>query len=79
VDYINSLPAGTTPINLNVMTQLFLEATSTILPGEYIIDIQWQLSIGGVGVAPAGGTQVIFGDRYSYFFTENGMITVGEG
>jgi hypothetical protein len=79
VDYINSLPAGTTPINLNVMTQLFLEATSTILPGEYIIDIQWQLSIGGVGVFPAGGTQVIFGDRYSYFYTENGMITVGEG
>jgi hypothetical protein len=79
VDYINSLPAGTTPINLNVMTQLFLEATSTILPGEYIIDIQWQLSIGGVGVSPAGGTQVIFGDRYSYFYTENGMITVGEG
>jgi hypothetical protein len=79
VDYINSLPAGTTPINLNVLTQVFLESISTILPGEYVIDIQWQISVGGVGVSPAGGTQVIFGDRYSYFFTENGMITVSEG
>jgi hypothetical protein len=79
VDYINSLPAGTTPINLNVMTQVFLESIATILPGEYVVDIQWQIDINGVGVSPAGGTQVIFGDRYSYFYTENGMITVGEG
>ena len=79
VDYINSLPAGTTPINLNVMTQIFLESISTILPGEYVIDIQWTISIGGVGAAPVPGTQVIFGDRYSYFYTENGRVIVSEG
>lgn len=79
VDYINSLPAGTTPINLNVLTQTFLESISTILPGEYVIDIEWQISVGGVGVSPAPGTQAIYGDRYSYFYTENGMVTVSEG
>jgi hypothetical protein len=79
VDYINSLPAGTTPINLNVLTQIFLESIQTIIQGEYMIDIQWQISVGGVGVSPAPGTQVIFGDRYSYFFTQNGNIIVSEG
>ena len=69
VDYINSLPAGTSPINFNVLNQVFLEAVSNVLQPEYIIELLFQVSIGGVGAFPAPGTNVIFGDRYSYFYT----------
>ena len=79
VDYINSLPAGTTPINLNVLNQVFIDSVSSILAGELIIDLTWQISINGVGAVPAAGTQVIYGDRYSYFYTQNGNITVNQG
>jgi hypothetical protein len=79
VDYINSLPAGTTPINLNVLNKVFLDAVSTVLIGEYIIDIEWVITINGIGVTPVLGTQVIFGDPYSYFYTENGTVQVLKG
>lgn len=79
VDYINSLPAGPTPINFNVLNQIFLEAVSNILQPEYIIELLFQVSVGGAGMFPAPGTNVIFGDPYSYFFTENGLVTVIEG
>ena len=79
VDYINSLPAGTTPINLNVMNKVFLDAIQSILVGEYVIDIVWEIFINEIGVSPQLGTQVIFGDPYSYFYTENGKVQVLKG
>ena len=79
VDYINSLPAGTTPINLNVLNQVFIDSVSSILAGELIIDLVWVISINGIGATVSPGTQVIYGDRYSYFYTQNGWITVNQG
>lgn len=76
VEYINSLPAGITPINLNVLNKVFIDAVSDILVGEYVIDIEWAISINGVGVFPQAGTQVIYGDPYSYFYTQNGSISI---
>lgn len=76
IDYINSLPAGTTPINLNVLNKVFLDSVADILVGEYIIDLTFSISINGVGRTPQAGTQVIFGDPYSYFYTQNGQITI---
>jgi len=74
VEYINSLPAGTTPINLNVLNKVFLDAVSDVLVGEYVIDLEWAISINEIGRVPLGGSQAIFGDPYSYFYTENGKI-----
>jgi hypothetical protein len=79
VEYINSLPAGTTPINLNVLNEVFIDSVASILAGELIIDIEWVISVSGVGALPAGGTQVIYGDRYSYFYTDNSQIAVVQG
>jgi len=76
VDYINSLPAGTTPINMNVLNKVFLDSTSRILVGEYIIDLNWAISINEVARTPVAGTNVIWGDPYSYFYTENGKVQV---
>jgi hypothetical protein len=78
VDYITSLPAGTTPINLNVLNKVFIDAVSTILVGEYIIDLEWSISINGVPRSPDVG-QVFYGDPYSYFYTENGQVQVLKG
>ncbi len=79
VDYINSLPAGTTPINLNVLNKVFLDAISTLLVGEYIIDLEWGVSVNGIPKNPFGGTQTIFGDPFSYFYIENGQVIVLKG
>jgi hypothetical protein len=76
IDYINSLPAGTTPINLNVLNKVFLDAVSMLVVGEFIIDLEWSISINGIPQSPAGGTQAIFGDPYSYFYTENSLIQI---
>jgi hypothetical protein len=76
INYINSLPAGTTPINFNVMTQIFLESIATILPGEAIIDLTFQVSINGIGFLPQPGTQVIFGDPFSYFYADSTTVSV---
>jgi hypothetical protein len=79
IDYINSLPAGTTPINLNVLNEVFLDSIANILAGELVIDIQWTISVSGVGTSPAPGTQVIYGDRYSYFYTDSSQVSVVQG
>jgi hypothetical protein len=79
IDYINSLPAGTTPINLNVLSEIFIDSLVSIISGELIIDINWTISVSGVGVNPAPGTQVIFGDRYSYFYTDTSQVSVVQG
>ena len=79
VDYINSLPAGTTPINLNVLNQVFIDSIASILAGELVINLNWVISINGIGASVSPGTQVIYGDRYSYFYTQNGYITVNQG
>jgi hypothetical protein len=79
IEYINSLPAGTTPINYNVMTQIFLESVATILPGESIIDLTFSVSLNSITVYPQAGTQVIYGDPYSYFYADTTTVTVSEG
>jgi hypothetical protein len=76
IDYINSLPAGTTPINLNVLNEVFLDSIASIVSGELVVDIEWAISVQGVGVSPTPGTQVIFGDRYSYFYTDAANVSV---
>lgn len=78
IDYINSLPVGTTPINLNVMTQLFLEAIASILSSELVISVSYTISIDGVGATPAPGTNVIFGDPSSFFYTDSTKVFITE-
>jgi hypothetical protein len=65
--YINSLAAGTTPINIYDMTSIFLDSIADILPPESIISLTFEVSINGIGVAPNPGTGVIYGDPNSYF------------
>jgi hypothetical protein len=79
IEYINSLPAGVTPINLNVLNEVFIDSVANILAGELIIDIDWTISVSGVGAFPVPGSQVIYGDRYSYFYTDQSQVSVIQG
>jgi hypothetical protein len=76
VDYINSIYAGTSPINLISLSGEFAMAVISILPTEYIDVLNFAISINGVGVLPAPGTQVIIGDPFSYFYTDNAHVTI---
>jgi hypothetical protein len=59
-----------------VLNKVFLDAVSMLVVGEFIIDLEWSISINGIPQSPAGGTQAIFGDPYSYFYTENSLIQI---
>jgi hypothetical protein len=77
-DYINNLPAGTTPINFYDMTSIFLDAVSGILPAEAITVLNFSVGVNGVGVAPLPGTGVVYGDPNSYFYVLLSDITIIE-
>jgi hypothetical protein len=78
VDYVNSLPAGTSPINLNVLTQVFIEAVISVLGGEAITYLAFNIYINQIETPVSPGTQCVFGDPFSYFYTTLGSVTVSE-
>jgi hypothetical protein len=78
-DYINSLPVGTTPINIYDMTSIFLQSVANILPAEAVTILTFSVGIDGMPVAPEPGTGVIYGDQNSYFITDLSKITFKEG
>jgi hypothetical protein len=78
LDYINGLPAGTTPINVYDMTAIFLDSISNIMPAEAVTVLNFAVSIDGFGYAPAPGTGVIYGDENSYFLTTLAQIIINE-
>jgi hypothetical protein len=78
VDYINSLAAGTTPINIYDMTALFLDTVAPIIPSESITSLNFAVSVNGIGVAPPPGGGVIYGDPNSYFYTDSAHVQILE-
>jgi hypothetical protein len=79
VDYINSIPVGTSPINYNDLTQVFIDAVASVLPSENVISLQFAVSVGGIGVGPDPGPpqqNVVWGDPNSYFLTDTSQITI---
>jgi hypothetical protein len=79
IDYINSLPVGTTPLNLNAMNKVFLDAVQDILIPEQIISLDFSVAIDGVNQTPELGTEIIPGDPYSYFATDASQVAVVQG
>jgi hypothetical protein len=78
-DYINGLPVGVAPINIYDMTSIFLQAVTNAVAAEAITVLDFQVSIDGIGAAPAPGTGVIYGDPNSYFLTDLSKIVFSEG
>lgn len=78
VNYINNLPVGVSAINLLSLTDEFIDAVENpnILPTEHITVMDWVISFDGQQQFPLPGTQVIYGDPNSYFFTDISQIEV---
>jgi len=72
---VNAIVVGQ-PINLNVLTQVFLEAVADILQPSQVSVLNWSVSINGIVTAPQVGTELIFGDPESYFFAVASGINV---
>lgn len=76
--YINSIIVGQ-PINLLEMTNVFQESVINILSLEALTALTFTVKINGVVTAPSAGTDVIYGDSESYFYSGNTDITVTQG
>jgi hypothetical protein len=61
------------------MTSIFLQAVTNAVAAEAITVLDFQVSIDGIGAAPAPGTGVIYGDPNSYFLTDLSKIVFSEG
>lgn len=76
--YLNSIYAGQ-PINLNEMTATFLSAVAPVIDGPNVTTLEFAVTINGVAVSPAAGTDIILSDPESYFFCSDTGVTVAQG
>ena len=78
IAYINSVTVGQ-PINTLTMGEVFKEAIASVLPPELLTRLVFAVSINGVGVTVATGTNTILSDSESYFYVAIGGVTVNQG
>jgi hypothetical protein len=76
IDYINGLYCGTTPINIYEMEQIFIDSVTSVLQSENVIILNFIISFNGVGHLPETGTGVIYGDPFSYFYTDVNNVII---
>ena len=76
--YINNIIVGQ-PINLLEMTNVFQESVIDILSLDSLTALTFTVKINGVVTAPSAGTDIIYGDSESYFYSGNTDITVTQG
>jgi hypothetical protein len=76
IDYINSIYVGTTPISIFELQRIFIDSISDILSEENITVLNFAVSFNGIGHIPEMGTGVIYGDPYSYFYTDSTQIFI---
>jgi len=76
--YINGIVVGQ-PINLLEMMAAFQDSVSSVGPLYYLTALSFTVKINGFVVTPTAGTDVIYGDPESYFYSGNSDITVTQG
>ena len=74
-NYINGITVGQ-PINQYEMQAIFQQSIATLVPIQFISEINFTVVINGVTVAPAVTTGLYYGDPQSYFVTNSSNITV---
>jgi hypothetical protein len=75
--YVNAILVGD-PINIMQMEDAFLDAIAPVLPPNYVMSLDFAISINGVGTAPVTGTKIVNGDPQSYFFATEADFTFVE-
>jgi len=74
-NYINGITVGQ-PINQYEMQAIFQQSIASLIPIQFISEINFTVVISGVTVAPAVTTGLYYGDPQSYFVTNSSSITV---
>jgi len=74
-NYINGIPVGA-PINELEMDAVFQTAVAGLVPSQFIIKLDWTVSINSVVTAPDAGTRIVSGDPESYFQCSSTDVTV---
>lgn len=78
VAYLNSIPVGA-PINLFELQNAFQIATAAIIPTDLLTRMVFSVAINGIGVSPASGTGLFYGDPESYFSAAVNAATIIQG
>ncbi|OYY59047.1 MAG: hypothetical protein B7X71_10580 [Polynucleobacter sp. 39-46-10] len=79
INYINSIGVGQ-PINTLEMTRAFQDAVSSALGHLYYLTaLTFSVKIDGVTTLPSAGTDIIYGDSESYFYTTQTGVSVTQG
>lgn len=75
ITYINSLRAGA-PLNLNKLKDIFLQAINSTYDMTLITTLNVIVTVNGIITAADSGTNIISGDRYSYFYVSDTGVSV---
>ena len=78
IAYINSIPVGQ-PINTLTMGEVFKEAIASVLNPELLTRLVFSVSINGIGVTVATGTNTILSDSEGFFYAVIGGVTANQG
>lgn len=76
-DYINNIYAGNV-INLNTLKEIFLDSTSGSINRDRFTYLRVTVTVDGSITEPDTDTDVVSGDRFSYFFADTGSVSVRE-
>lgn len=77
IDYINSIYAGK-PLNLNTLKAVFLESISNTVDTTLITTLSVSVVVNGMLTNPNPGTDIISGDKFSYWYIAEDGVSVAE-
>lgn len=72
IDYVNALPVGYA-VNVMELQTIWAESVATILPAQFISQLTFSFSIGGVIATPV--SNLLSGDSQGYFQTSSTLIS----
>ncbi|HCI6758199.1 TPA: baseplate J/gp47 family protein [Klebsiella variicola subsp. variicola] len=77
IQYVNGIFAGK-PLNVNNLKDAFLQAINSTIDMGLISTLNVVVTINGVITPPDAGTNIISGDKFSYFYiASDGVIVTG--
>lgn len=78
ISYINDLQQGY-GINLLELQSIIQLAVVSVIPQQFFTRLLITITINGVTATPDSGTEVIYGDIESYFYTSTSLVTMARG
>lgn len=77
IDYVNRIYAGQ-PLNINKLKDVFLSSVNSTIDMTLITTLNVNVVVNGIITPPDSGTDIISGDRFSYWFIQESGVSVTE-